>query len=111
MSIPIHHDGKLLLRIAENELILSEIEPDLSAMNAPRYIPITLTIIVDVLKSRIVFGNLSRIMSFTFEEPESVVKKLDLPRSRVTILTKVLKKRLGEYQGSSNPRDLIFNAI
>ena len=65
-------------------------------MNAPRYIPIILTIIVDVLNNRIVFGNLSIMMSLTLEEPESVVKKLDLPKSRVTILNKVLKKRLGE---------------
>src|SRR6476660_4780753 len=111
MSIPIHHDGKLLLRTAENELTLSAIDPDLSAMNAPRYIPMILTIIVDVLNNRIVVGNLSIMMSLTLEEPESVVKKLDLPKSRVTILDKVLKKRLGEYHGSSNPKDLTFWAI
>jgi hypothetical protein len=70
-----------------------------------------LTIIVEVLNNRIVFGNLSIMISFTLEDPESVVKKLDLPKSRVTILTNVLVKRLGEYQGSSNPRDLIFSAI
>ena len=50
-------------------------------------------------------------MSLTLEEPESVVKKLDLPKSRVTILNNVLKNRFGEYQGSSSPRDFIFNAI
>src|SRR3954470_16141828 len=110
-SIPIHQDGKLLLRTAENELTLSVIDPDRSDMNAPRYIPIILTITVELLNSRIVFGNLSIIMSLTLEEPESVVKKLDLPNSRVTILDKVLKKRLGEYHGSSNPKDLTFWAI
>ena len=107
ISIPTHQVGKLLLKTAKAELILSQKDPALSATKAPTYNPIIDTIIVDVVNNKTVRGIFSIIISRTLEEPESLVKKLDFPRSSVITLIKVLKNLLGEYQGSSIPRVVI----
>src|SRR5690348_3220556 len=104
MSIPTHHVGKLPLNTANAELSLSSTEPDLLATNAPRYKPIIVIIRVEVVKRRTVFGTLSSMMSRTSEEPLSLVKKLDLPKSSVITFKTVLVNLLGEYHGSSSPR-------
>ena len=66
--------------------------------------PITTTITVEVVKSNIVLGTLSKIMSLTLEEPLSDIKKLDRPKLSVSISKRVLTNLLGEYHGSSSPR-------
>ena len=107
MIIPTHHEGKLLVSTAKNELILSHIEPDLSATNAPVKTPIKDTIIVEDVNNKTVFGSFSNIMSLTLEEPEALVKKCDFPKSNISSFSRVLTKRCGEYQGLSKPRALI----
>jgi len=86
MIIATHHDGKLLLNMAKIELILSQIDPLLAATKLPNKIPITVTIIVEDVNSSNVLGTFSNIISLTLEDPASVVKKCDFPRSSVIIL-------------------------
>jgi len=86
MIIATHHDGKLLLNMAKIELILSQIEPLLTATKLPKRIPITATIIVEDVNNSKVLGIFSKIISRTLEDPASVVKKCDFPRSSVIML-------------------------
>jgi hypothetical protein len=81
-------------------------DPALFATKAPRNNPIIIITIVDVANSNNVLGVLSIMISRTLDEPELVVKKLEFPRSNVATLNKVLKNRVGEYQGSFRPSDL-----
>ena len=69
INIAIHHEGKLLLNIAEFELNLSHQDPSLPATYVPRKIPITKAHIVAVVNNKRVFGTFSNIMSFTLDEP------------------------------------------
>ncbi len=67
--------------------------------------------IVDVVNSNKVLGIFSIIISFTADDPESLTKKFDFPRSNTITLNKVLKNLFGEYHGSSNPKFLICKLI
>ena len=71
---------------ANVEVILSTAEPTLLADNAPRKTPITEIIIVAVVKSKIVLGSFSDIISFTFDEPASLVRNVACPKSKIKIL-------------------------
>ncbi len=51
------------------------------------------------------------IMSLTFEEPLSDVKKLDRPKSSVSISKSVFTNLLGECHGSSSPRSLVLDQL
>ena len=84
-SIPIHHTGKLLLMTAKVEVILSSFEFILLPESVPRSIPISETIRVAVVKSRIVRGIFSSIMSLTSDEPASLVRNFACPKSSVKI--------------------------
>jgi len=53
---------------------------------APRKIPIIEIIIVAVVKRRTVFGIFSNNMSFTSEDPESLVRNVARPKSKIKIL-------------------------
>ena len=108
MIIATHHDGKLLLNMAKIELILSQIEPLLAATKLPNKIPITVTISVEDVNSSNVLGTFSKIISLTLEDPASVVKKCDFPRSRVITLINLKNIFEGEYQGSFRPRIVIL---
>jgi hypothetical protein len=92
-----------MLKIAEADVNLSTNEPLLLAEYAPRYRPMNVTMIVDVVNNNIVLGNFSRIIALTFCEPELLVKKRALPRSSVRVFTNFVPKDLGEYHGSSSP--------
>ena len=81
-------------------------DPALFATKAPRNNPIIIITIVDVANSNNVLGVLSIMISRTLDEPELVVKKLEFPRSNIATLNKVLKNRVGEYQGSFRHSDL-----
>src|SRR5712692_222113 len=96
---PTHHTGKLLLTTAKEEVILSIFEPILFADIAPKNIPIIDTMIVAVVKRRMVLGNFSSIISFTSEEPVSEVKNFACPKSSVRILYMASPSREGVYQG------------
>ena len=50
------------------------------------FIPIIEIIIVAVVNNKTVFGIFSKIISPTFDEPESLVKKVALPKSKIKIL-------------------------
>lgn len=108
MIIATHHDGKLLLNMAKIELILSQIEPLLAATKLPNKIPITATIIVEVVNSSNVLGIFSKIISLTLEDPASVVKKCDFPRSSVIMLINLKNSFEGEYHGSFRPSIVIL---
>ena len=103
MIIATHHDGKLLLNMAKIELILSQIDPLLAATKLPNKIPITVTIIVEDVNSSNVLGTFSNIISLTLEDPASVVKKCDFPRSSVIVLINLVNSFEGEYHGSFRP--------
>jgi hypothetical protein len=75
ISIPTHHEGKLLLETARNEFSLSQAELGLPAKRPPIKRPIIVIINVEDVKSNIVLGSFSRIISLTLEDPESLVKK------------------------------------
>lgn len=76
INIPIHQTGKLLLMTAKVEVNLSSLEFSLLAESAPRNIPIKEIITVAVVKSKIVLGSFSSRMSFTSDEPESLVRNV-----------------------------------
>nr|AIF25021.1 hypothetical protein [uncultured marine thaumarchaeote SAT1000_43_E07] len=86
MIMPIHHTGKLLLTTANIEVIRSTAEPTLLADNAPKNIPIIDIMIVAVVKSKTVLGIFSSNISPTAEEPESLVRNVACPKSRISIL-------------------------
>ena len=86
INIPTHHTGKLELIIAKLDVTLSVREPTLLLDNAPRKIPIIEMIIVAVVKRRIVLGSFSRMISFTSEEPASLVRNVARPKSSSSIL-------------------------
>jgi hypothetical protein len=86
INIPIHHTGKLELMMAKLDVILSITDPILLADNAPKKIPIIEIIIVAVVNSNIVLGSFSKIISFTFDEPSSLVRKVACPKSSNKIL-------------------------
>ena len=108
MIIATHHDGKLLLNMAKIELILSQIEPLLAATKLPNKIPITVTISVEDVNSSNVLGIFSKIISLTLEDPSSVVKKCDFPRSSVNMLINLKNSFEGEYHGSFRPSTLVL---
>jgi len=108
MIIATHHDGKLLLNMAKIELILSQIEPLLTATKLPKRIPITATIIVEDVNNSKVLGIFSKIISLTLEDPASVVKKCDFPRSSVIMLINLKNSFEGEYHGSFRPSIVIL---
>ena len=97
ISIPIHHTGKLLLTIANEEVIRSVTEPTLLLDAAPRKIPIIDIITVAVVNNKTVRGIFSSRISPTFDEPESLVKNVAFPKSRIKILYIVNPTRCGEY--------------
>src|SRR5574338_465372 len=76
ISMPIHQTGKLLLTTANVEVNLSSLEFILLAESAPINIPIKEMITVAVVKSKIVLGSFSIKMSFTLDEPESLVRNV-----------------------------------
>ena len=71
---------------ANEAVIRSRAEPTLLPDNEPRKIPITDIIIVAVVNNRTVLGIFSNSISPTFEDPESLVRKVALPKSRINIL-------------------------
>ena len=105
--IPNHQTGMLLLKTAKIEFALSNFDSARLAKNIPNKIPIITITSVEVVKSKRVFGIFSIIISFTDDDPESLTKKLDLPRSNIITLNKVFRNRFGEYHGSSNPKFFI----
>jgi len=106
--IATHQDGKLLLNMAKIELILSQIDPLLAATKVPSKIPIIVTIIVEDVKSSNVLGTFSNIISLTLEDPASVVKKCDFPRSSIITLLILENNFEGEYHGSFRPSILVL---
>ena len=111
ISMPTHHTGKLLLMTANIDVIRSVTEPTLLPESAPKNIPIIDMIIVAVVKSRTVLGIFSKSMSLTFEEPESLVRKVACPKSRINSLYIANPILCGEYHGVSNPRALVRLSI
>ena len=72
--------------IAKLEVILSTVEPILLADSAPTNIPIIEIKIVAVVNNRIVLGSFSKIMSFTSDDPKSLVRNVACPKSNKIIL-------------------------
>ena len=103
ISMPIHHTGKLLLITANEAVIRSSAEPTLPPDKEPKKIPITDIIIVAVVNSKTVLGIFSNRISPTFEDPESLVRKVALPKSRINILYMANPILCGEYHGLSSP--------
>ena len=68
-------------------------------------------IIVAVVNSKIVLGSFSSKMSFTSDEPESLVRNVACPKSSIKILYIVKPIRWGEYHGVSRPRALTLCSI
>ena len=89
------------------EVSLSTTEPTLLPDNAPKNIPIIDMIIVAVVKSKTVRGIFSNKISPTFEEPESLVRNVAFPKSRISILYIVNPILCGEYHGLSSPSAFI----
>ena len=88
---------------ANAEVIRSTTEPTLLPAKAPKNIPIIEMIIVAVVKSKTVLGIFSNSMSPTFEDPESLVRNVAFPKSRINILYIVKPILCGEYHGVSSP--------
>ena len=86
INIPIHHTGKLELIIAKLDVILSILDPTLLLDKAPRKIHITDMIIVAVVNNKTVLGSFSNNMSFTSEDPASLVRNVACPKSNNIIL-------------------------
>jgi hypothetical protein len=86
INIPIHHTGKLELIIAKLEVILSIFEPTLLLEKAPRNIPIIDMIMVAVVNNNTVLGSFSKRISFTSEDPSSLVRNVAFPKSNSIIL-------------------------
>ena len=78
---------------------------------APNKIPIIEIIIVAVVNNKTVFGIFSKIISPTFDEPESLVKNVAFPKSKIIILYIVYPSLCGEYHGVSNPNVFILSSI
>ena len=68
-------------------------------------------IIVAVVNNKIVFGIFSKIISPTFDEPESLVRNVALPKSKIKILYIVYPSLCGEYHGVSRPNVSIRSSI
>jgi hypothetical protein len=109
--IPIKKVGTLMLNIADADVNLSINKPALLAENAPRYIPINVIMIVDVVNNNMVLGNFSNIILLTFCDPALLVKKSELPRSKVIVLKNFIPRDFGEYHGSSSPCACTFDFI
>ena len=92
-------------------MILSTVEPILLADSAPIKIPMIEIKIVAVVNSKIVLGSFSKIISFTSDEPTSLVRKVACPKSNKIILYIVNPILCGEYHGSSKPKVLIRSSV
>ncbi len=108
INIAIHHDGKLLLNMAKIGVSLSGMELTLPATYVPSMMPTKIANIVDELNKSSVFGIFSNIISLTFDDPSSVVKKCDLPKSKVIVLTILEISLVGEYHSSFRPSSLVL---
>ena len=93
---------------ANEAVIRSRAEPTLLPDNEPRKIPITDIIIVAVVNNKTVLGIFSNRISPTFEDPESLVRKVALPKSRIYILYMVYPILCGEYHGLSSPSAFVL---
>ena len=61
-------------------------DPTLLADSAPKKTPIIDMIIVAVVNNKTVLGSFSKIISFTSDDPESLVRNVACPKSNNNIL-------------------------